>query len=147
MQVHAEIDIAAPIDKVFSAFSDLEAIEKNITGIQTIELVTGPAKMEVGTTWKETRFVFGKEATETMWVTELTPNKSYSVEAQSNGTKYHSVYTFTEEHGSTHVHTTFTCTPQTITAKFLYTIFFFIKKSLKKMLLQDMQDVKKVCEQ
>lgn len=146
MIVHAEIDISAPIGKVFSVFTDLTKIEEHINGIQSITVLEGSAQMEVGTKWKESRIMFGKEATEVMWVTALTPTKNYIVEAESNGMKYRSEYVFTEKSNGTRVQMTFTGEPQTFASKLFNIIFFFMAGVTKKALYQDMVDLQKVCE-
>ena len=146
MKVAAEIDIQAPIEKVFSVFSDLNHTADRIQGIKSVEILSGPAQMAIGTKWKETRVMFGKEATETMWVTELTSPQKYVVEAKSHNMKYRSTYNFTPAADGTQVAMTFEGTPQTMGAKIINTIFSFMAGSTKKMLLQDMQDLKEVCE-
>ena len=146
MNISATIDIQAPIEKVFTVFSDLSKLEDRVQDIQSIEVLEGPAQMEVGTKWKETRVFFGKEATEIMWVTTLNHLHNYVVEAESNGTKYRSEYVFTETDTGTHVAMTFTGKPQTLVAKLFGLLFYFMAGSLKKTLLQDLADLKTVCE-
>ncbi len=147
MQVKTTITINAPIDDVFKAFSDLSRAADLIEGIQEIEVLEGPACMAVGTKWRETREMFGKTATEVMWVTELEANKRYAVEAQSHGTKYWSEYLFEEEDGKTHVRLTFKGTPITLLSKILGTLMFpLFAAATKKALHQDMMDLKKHLE-
>ncbi len=86
MRIEEEIMIKAPVKEVFKVFTDLKGIEKRVTGIVSIELIEGTAKMKVGTKWKETRTLYGKEATEVMWVTALKKDQYYRVEADSQGT-------------------------------------------------------------
>lgn len=146
MEIATETHIAAPIEKVFSVFTDLSRATERIRGIQDIEILEGPAQMAVGTKWKEKREMFGKEATETMWVTELNPSKNYVVEAASHNMKYRSEYTFTPSANGTHVALTFKGEPQTLSAKIFNVIFSIMAGSAKKMLHQDMEDLKQVCE-
>ena len=91
--------------------------------------------------------MFGKEADEIMWVTELNQNKNYVVLAESHGTKYRSEYTFEEVEGGVRVVMVFEGVPQTFVARILGAMFFFMKKSMEKMLYQDLLDLKKVCEE
>lgn len=146
MKVSAAIDIQAPIEKVFIVFTDLNTLEDRVQDIQSIEVLNEPAQMAVGTKWKETRVIFGKEATEIMWVTALNSLQNYTVEAESHGTKYRSQYTFIEIPNGTHVEMIFTGEPQTFVAKMLGLLFFFMTSSMKKTLKKDMEDLKKVCE-
>ena len=147
MKVQTDIIIDAPIEKVFTVFSDLGKAEERIAGIKKIVMIEGPAQMQVGTKWKETREMFGKEADEAMWVVELNENKNYVVLAESHGTKYRSEYTFEKAEEGVKVTMVFEGVPQTFVAKILGAMFFFMKKSMEKMLYQDMFDLKKVCEE
>ena len=146
MKIECQIDIKAPIEKVFEAFSDLSQLEKRVAGIQSIEVLQGPAKMAVGTKWRELRVMFGKEATEEMWVTGLTKNKGYTVEAESHGTKYHSEYFFTEGPKGVNVKLIFQGTAVSFAAKVMSVLFFLFKGATVKALQQDMNDLKKVLE-
>lgn len=146
MKVQAEVTINANIDQVFSTFSDLESIEKIISEILEFEVLNGPTKMEVGTKWKETRKVFGKEATETMWVSEFNKNSNYVVLADSHGTKYRSEYTFSNISEKTIVKMSFTGTPYTFGAKLMGFMAFIFSNSLKKLLEKDMTELKNYCE-
>lgn len=147
MKISSSMTIHAPISQVFDVFTDLGKIKDRISGIKELEVLEGEnGNMKVGTKWKETREMMGKDSTEIMWVSELTENKSYSVEAQSHGTKYHSLYSFTENGDSTDVTWVFTGTPQTLPAKLMSVLSYIFAGSLKKMLDQDMEELKAVCE-
>jgi carbon monoxide dehydrogenase subunit G len=68
-------EIAASPERVFSALKDLDAASKwmpNLVGIEKLS----PGKFGVGTKWRETRRMFGREASELFEVTSLEPNKS-----------------------------------------------------------------------
>lgn len=134
------------MSRVFDVFTDLGSASRNLSGIKQLEIIEGSERMEVGTRWRETRAMMGKDSTETMWVTELTPNKSYSVDAESHGTKYHSMFTFEEIGGATEVTWTFEGKPQTSSAKLISVLGFLFVGSLKKMMAQDLQELKAICE-
>ena len=146
MKVEAQTTIRASIDDVFDVFTDLEHAKDRIQGIIDLEMIDPPAKMQVGTKWRETRVVFGKEADETMWVTELNRNRNYVVEAESHGTRYRSEYTFQEQSDQTLVSMTFEGTPLTFGARLGGILFVFFKKSTERLLTQDMQDLKMYLE-
>ena len=42
----------------------------------------------VGLKWTETRLMFGKQATETMWITDAEENDYYQTRAESHGSIY-----------------------------------------------------------
>lgn len=146
MKLSSKITINADISKVFDAFTDLNKAPERISGIIELEVLEGPANLALGTKWKETRKVFGKESTETMWVSEFTKNKSYSVDAESHGTKYHSKFLFKEIDGATEVRWTFEGIPQTFVAKAMNLLAFMFKGATKKLLDDDMEDLKRACE-
>ena len=147
MKITASIQIKAPIETVFQVFSDLDKIGDRVKGIDTIELLEGSSQMALGTKWKETRTMMGKVATETMWVSEIDSPNKYVVEAASHGTEYCSVYTFKSEGENTSVTVVFGGKPISMAAKFMSVTALLFSKSLQKMLLDDMEDLKKICEQ
>jgi len=146
MKIQTEIIIHADIDQVFDTFRDLDIIEKHVQGITLLERLNGPAKMEVGTKWRETRVMFGKEATEVMWVTEMNKDKNYVVEAESRGTHYRSEYTFTQQADDVLVQLTFEGIPLTFGTKIMSALFFLFAGMTKKMLLKDMKSLKVLLE-
>ena len=86
MKISESVHIEAQIDKVFDLFTDLDEIEKIIPGIKSIEILEGPKKMQKGTRWKETRVMFGKEASEEMVVSGFKVNDRYIADATSSRT-------------------------------------------------------------
>lgn len=147
MRIEDKIIINSTVDKVFQAFRDLTSAQKNITAIENIKVLEGPAKMDVGTKWVETRTMFGKQASETMWVTELIENNKYVVEAQSHGMKYKTTYTFVElPHEETEVHLVFEGEPVNLKAKMMNVLTIMFASSTKKMLHKDMEELKQTIE-
>ena len=147
MKINAQVTIRAELKDVFEAFSDLEKVEERISGIKKIEILNASAQMQVGTKWRETRVIFGKEATEEMWVTELMKNKSYVVEAESHGTHYRSTYTFKEAEDGILVKMIFEGTPLTFTSKLMSVMMIFFAGSTRKLLEKDMKDLKDLLEE
>jgi len=148
MIVTAHTSIKAPIAEVFALFTDFNNLQRNVSAITKIEFLQGDGEAKVGMKWRETRVMFGKEATEEMWITGIEQDKSYTVESESHGTKYHSVYTFTDEgDGATDVTMKFRGTPLTFTAKLMSLLFVAFKGAAVKALQKDMDDLKKILEQ
>ena len=77
----ASRDVAAPADKVWSVLIDLDGSPSTISAISSIERLDGGDGFGVGTKWRETRTMFGREATEEMEGTSVDPGRSYTVEA------------------------------------------------------------------
>ena len=76
------ISVNAPCEQVFDVFADFKNAPARVDGIEKVEMVTGD-DVGVGTKFRETRVMFGRESTEEMEVTEFEPGKKYTVEANS----------------------------------------------------------------
>lgn len=145
MQVQVSKFINAPVEKVFDVFSDITQIENRIEGITKIEILSDVTS-GVGTRWRETRMMFGREATEEMEISALTPNKSYEVVAESRGTKYHTIYTFTSQSDGTQVNMVFSGEAVSFAAKLMTPMAYLLKGTIRKALEKDMDELKKLCE-
>ncbi|MEG3630596.1 SRPBCC family protein [Streptomyces poriticola] len=104
--VAVERRIAASRDAVWQALTDVRGMERVLGGVSRVEVLT-EGDFRVGTRWRETRRMFGKEATEEMWVTACEPPERYVVEAESHGTRYVSEWVLRAEGASTTVRMTF----------------------------------------
>lgn len=89
--VRVQRDIVAEPAEVWAVLTDLERFSKVLTSVDLVERLSGPG-FGVGTRWRETRRMFGKVATEEMWVSELEPPARMVVQAQSKGTVYVTVF-------------------------------------------------------
>ncbi len=79
--------IAASPGAVWAVLTDLEAAPRTLTGVTRIERLTD-GEYVVGTRWRETRRMLGREETEEMWVTAAEPEVRTEVEAASGRTRY-----------------------------------------------------------
>ena len=145
MKVQSSIQINAPIEEVFRIFTDIENLEKNIENIIKVELLSDK-KEGLGVKWRETRVFFGREATEEMEISDLKENESYTVTAESNGTKYTSVYNFQENNGGTLVEMEFSAKTLTTFSKIMSIFAFLFIGSIKKAFQKDMEELKRILE-
>ncbi len=138
--------VSAPIERVFEVYTELEKAAERIPAITKLEMLSeGP--FGDGTRWRETRVIMKKSATEEMWVTGFNPPHSYTVEANSCGTLYETLFQFEPEGGGTKVTWTFKGTPQTFVAKIMSPIFGLVFKGMmKKCMLGDLEALRDVCE-
>jgi len=89
MQIEVSESVARPPAQVFAAASDFAHAASRISGILRVEMLTeGP--VGVGTRFRETRKMFGKEASEVMTVAEFEPPRRYVLTAESHGCRYRS---------------------------------------------------------
>jgi len=137
--------IDAPPETVFFHCSDIPHAADRVSSIERIEMLSaGP--VGAGTRWKETRRMFGKEATEEMGVTEFDPPRSYTVESDSCGTHYKSVLRFVPEGSGTRVEMEFTGRPQTVMAKLSSPLAGLMSGTIKKALQRDLDELKQAIE-
>ncbi|WP_217209214.1 SRPBCC family protein [Streptomyces sp. AC550_RSS872] len=85
--VVVERRIAAGQGPVWESLTDLRGMAQVLSGVTSVDVLTAGV-FGVGTRWRETRRMFGKEATEEMWVTACEAPERYVVEAESHGTHY-----------------------------------------------------------
>ena len=84
--------VHAPPDAVWDALTDVASAPEFLRGVTRVEVLEGP-DYEVGTRWRETRRIFGKEETQTMEVSESDPPRSTTVTARSSGVDYRTIFT------------------------------------------------------
>ncbi len=83
-------DVGAASERVWNVMTDLERAPEVLSAVDRIERMDDHADFGVGTRWRETRTLFGKQATEELEVTSVQQGRSYTVEADSRGAHYRS---------------------------------------------------------
>ncbi|MEO1716615.1 MAG: SRPBCC family protein [Planctomycetota bacterium] len=150
--IHVSETVNASMEDVFAVASDIANAAERIGGIDSVEMLTdGPVGM--GTKWRETRTMFGKQADETMWITEWEPpvagaaSAKYVAEARSHGCHYLTPVEF-ERIGDneTRMSMTMNATAETLSSKIMMVVFGFMAKSAAKALQADLRDIKVYCE-
>ena len=81
MELSVFVEIEKSIEDVWKAIIDFENCSNYINSIVDIEIIDNPRDTLIGFKWKETRVMFGKEATETMWITDYVENNYYQTRA------------------------------------------------------------------
>ena len=148
MKVSTSIEISKPRENVWKAITDIENSPGRISSIIAIDVLEKPEAGFVGFKWKETRKMFGKEATETMWVTDSVENEYYSTRAESHGSIYVSRLSLAESAGITTLAMSFAGEAQSLVAKILSALMgVFMKGSIEKELQKDLVDIKSYVEQ
>lgn len=146
MKLVLEETVNAPQTETFQVFSDLRNAASRIDSIQSLELLSnGPVGK--GTRFRETRVMFGKEATEEMEITAFDPPNSYAVEGDSCGAHFHTVYTFAGNSQQTKVTMTMTSTAHTFFAKVMGPVMgVLMGPAMKKAMRQDHAQLKAAAE-
>ncbi|MEZ5116139.1 MAG: SRPBCC family protein [Candidatus Nanopelagicales bacterium] len=134
--------VEAPPEVVWELTTDIAGSPRTLTGVVRVEMLTEPP-FRVGTRWRETRVMMRREATEEMWVTEIDPGTSYTVEAESNGMHYRTVVTVAASPGGgTDLAMTFSGTPTHVVSRVLGAIMNpFVRRSIEGMVGKDLDDL------
>ncbi len=83
--------VRAPRERVWSALTDLDGLPSVLRGVVRVEVLSGGG-YAVGTRWRETRKMFGKDETQTLEVAECDPPRSTSVTSRQAGVDYRTTY-------------------------------------------------------
>ena len=142
MEVHGQIKISSPKERIWGVISDIENAANVFKDIKSIEILEKPKSEILGTKWKEVRVFVGKEATETMWICEVKEYKSFTSEAKNSGCLYHSTITLETQNDGVVVTKSFKSTPLTLFAKMMTPVMYLMKGTLKKCLDRDLYDLK-----
>jgi carbon monoxide dehydrogenase subunit G len=137
--------VDAPPDVVFARASDFRRATETVAAIVKMDILTsGP--VGVGTRFRETRVLFGREATEEMTVTTFEPPRRYTLSAESHGSRYHTELSFVPDGQGTRMTMTFQGTPVTLMARVMSVLMRPMMKSAAKMCAKDLDDIKAAIE-
>ena len=147
MKLEVSVSIDSTPQDIWQVITDFQNCHKYISAIESIEVLNQPSSGLVGFKWKETRTMFGKEATEIMWITESKENEYYQTRAESHGSIYISRLSISQESGHCQLIMSFTGEFVTLTAKILgNTLGRLFIGATKKALLGDLEDIKTYIE-
>jgi carbon monoxide dehydrogenase subunit G len=93
MQIEVSRHVAAPAEKVWAVIADVGNSAQVVSAIDSIEMVVGPSPVAVGTTWRETRTMFGRPSTQELTVSAVEVGRSYTVRTHSGGSEFESTIT------------------------------------------------------
>lgn len=82
--------VTAPPAVVWDVITDLEGTTRSLPGVVAVERLSddGPGAYAPGTRWRETRRMFGQDATEEMVVAEVEPQRRTVIHAEHGATRY-----------------------------------------------------------
>lgn len=139
--ITVERTIAAAPERVFAAATDIHHWAEIVPAIERVEVLT-PGPMGVGTRFRETRKMMGREATEEMEVTGFSPPRSYVIGAQSHGCRYRTEFRFEPAGTGTRVIMDFGAEPLTLTSKVLTVLMRPMMKKMAEMCAKDLDAIK-----
>lgn len=147
MNINVDIEIGSSKSKVWAAITDISNCTNMISGIIDLKILEQPDVGLVGLKWTETREMFGKEASETMWITDCIDEEFYCTRAENCGSIYSTKLSVSQVGKKTLLTMSFNGTSDSIFIRALSSIMgLFIKKSMVKMLKKDLSDIKDFLE-
>jgi len=139
--------VSAPPARLFALATDFAGAPQRIAGIKRLELLT-PGPVGVGTKFRETRVMFGKEATETMEVVDFQPGRSYTLRAVNCGCEYRTTVSVAPAPGGSQITFDFNATALTFGAKVMGMLMgWLVKNACAKAVRQDLLELKAAAEQ
>ena len=147
MHVAVAVTAAAPREVVWSVVSDIENAASTISAIDSVEVLERPANGLVGLKWRETRTLFGKSATETMWITDAEERSHYATEARSHGSVYRTTLRLRDAGIGTRIEMTFSAEAVSLGARVLsFLLRPIMRRSIANALQGDLEQVRAAAE-
>lgn len=134
--------IDAPPDRVFAAVADIPNLTDVNPSVVKIEVLS-EKRSGLGTRFRETRLMNGKEAVTELEITEFVPDERIRMVADSHGTIWDTVFTVQAARGRTELELRMDAHAQKLLPKLLNPIF---KGLFKKGLDRHMDAVQAYCE-
>ena len=134
--------INAPADVVFRTVADINQYSKAIPHIVKVEFLS-EKKSGIGTRFRETRLMKGKETSTELEVTEYVPNDHIRLVSDTHGTIWDSIFTAKPDNGKTLLTFTMDARAKKIIPKIM---IFFIRHMVQKAVEEDIDLVKSFCE-
>lgn len=145
--VNVSREIAADHQVVWSIVVGMDSWVENIEAIEVVERLDEGDGFGLGTTWRETRTMFGKKATEVMEVTEFDEGVRYATSAESHGSKYFSEIRIDPTDAGSRLSISFRGEPQTTFATIMnVTIGRLFMGATRKAFAKDLADIAAAAE-
>jgi uncharacterized protein YndB with AHSA1/START domain len=138
--------VAAPVERVFGVFTDVEHGAERVSNIQKIEKLT-VGGVKLGSRWLETREVLGHPDSAEMEVTAFERNRTYTVTHQKAGARIDAVFTFAPADERTRVQIEFTLGSHGRPPGVLAPVRLAIANKVRDVIGHDLQDLKAFIEQ
>jgi hypothetical protein len=145
--VETQVPVNGSKAAIWSAITNIEGAAAIISGIEKIEIVEKPASGLVGLRWRETRLLFDKPATVEKWITDAAENEFYTTQAEDQGFVFLTSMRISDSSGGLTLTSSHESKPQTFMARFMsIPMMLFFKGTMKKLILQDLNDIKSAVE-
>ena len=135
--------IAAPLDVVFKVVAEVDQFSRAIPHIKKVEFLS-PVHSGVGTRFRETRVMHGKDVANELEITEWAENNRVRYVADSHGTVWDTVFTVEPDRDYTLLTMTMESNAKKLIPKIMNRL---MSRMVKKAVEQDMDALKQFCEQ
>lgn len=146
MGITVEERINAPRERVWELITNPDSWQDMITGILTVNVIDRPENGVIGLKWSEKRIMFGKEATETMWISAAEPGRWYETTAENHGMIYTTRMSIDDDGSGSTLRMTFSATATTLASKLMSMLSFLFNGAIRKALQQDLADIRMAAE-
>ena len=137
--------VAAPVERVFEVFTDLEHNAGRVSNIKEIEVLT-TGGFGLGTRWLETREVLTQIDSAEMEVTAFERHRTYTITHHKAGSRIDTVFTFEPFEGSTRVRIEFSLDSHGLPPGLLAPLGWAIAGKVRDVLTHDLADLKESTE-
>ncbi len=134
--------IDAPVDRVFETIADIKNFSRAVPHIVNVVFLS-EVRTGVGTRFRETRLMHGKERSTELEVTEYVENERVRMVADTDGTVWDSVFVVSPVEGKTLLDFTMDARPHKLLPKLVVPL---MKGLVRKAIEKDMDAVKAYCE-
>lgn len=141
-QYTATRTIAAPADRVFDIVAHIENFQNAVPHITKVEFLTDQHS-GVGTRFRETRVMRGREAATELEVTEYVPNERVRLVSDAGGTIWDTVLSVEPAGEGTRLSMVMDAKPHQLMARIVNPL---ISRMIRKAVEVDMDAVKAYCE-
>jgi hypothetical protein len=145
-KVTVDTQVAAPVERVFGVFTDLEHGAQRVSNIQEIELLT-TGSFALGTRWLETREVMTQLASAEMEVTAFERNRTYTITHHKAGTRIDTAFTFEPCDDGTKVRVEFVLDGHGLPPGLLTLMGWATAGKVRDVISRDLADLKRSVEQ
>jgi uncharacterized protein YndB with AHSA1/START domain len=137
--------IAAPVERVFAAFTDIEHSAGRVSNIKNIELLT-VGGVRLGTRWQETREILGQLDSAEMEITAYDRNRTYTITHHKAGARIDAVFTFEPAGDQTTVRVEFALGSHGLPPGSLAPVRWAIASRVREVIGHDLADLKQYIE-
>jgi hypothetical protein len=137
--------VAAPIDRAFQLFTDLEHGSAHVSDIKRIEMLT-PGPVHRGTRWRETRETLGVSDSAEMEITSFERNRMYTITHHKAGVQIETTFWFEAAPGGTNVSIEFELESGGLPPGLLAPLGWALERKVTQVLSHDLADLKHAVE-